>query len=849
MKSPNRRSAIVAVLAAFAFIACLFAFLFFNPLIHHDNEFIPVAKTSSANSHVFTVTVMDSATSRPLAQAQVNLSTNNARNQKFTTDDKGVVAIPLPAKAPTYFSVTARFPHHVPTNITFLNNPENPPQPIPASYTLSLPPGTIIGGIIQNPDGTPIAGATVYLLVPSPYGRSGSHVSISDLAIQTDGKGHWSTDIMPAEIPDLLIRLKHPDYASDSMYGQTPRPPMEKLRDQTAVMIMHPGIVVAGRVTDSAGKPIARASVKLGRDRWGSNYPSAKTDDQGRYSFKNAPAGELILTVQAKGFSPDLKTLTIQPNQPDIDFQLTPGHVLKGHVVDPAGKPIPHANINADTWRGDRSIEWQSTTDDEGAFTWTSAPGDAVLYNAYAMGYSYNRNATLTAGPPDVDNKVVLTLPLTVHVTVTDADTHQPITHYQLLQGIDWGNGQAPYWERRQQGSLVHPEGKSEFTITENYPGHAVRIEADGYAPADSRVFTDKESLVDLAFQLHKAADLSAIVLTPEGKPATDAVVGLAILPYGIQVENGLINQQDDRPITHTDATGKFSFPPQSPPFKLVLTHNTGFAILTPDQISPGKSITLEPWAHIQGTLKIGAHPAGGEVVQGWYSGPNAQYHPDQPNVMFSVRSTTDIAGQFNFDRVPPGELRLGRQIKLSNQMTSFTQGSSLILKPGDSANITIGGTGRPVTGHVVIPPDIAVRSNWILSRAGLANDAHSSRPKFPDNFKTMTQEEKKKWMEDWQKSAEGKAFMIAQQNAAANRKSFPFALNPDGSFRIDDVPAGTYQLAVAISDAANPRNGPWGKQLAAGTLDVTIPDMPGGRSDDPLELPPLTLTALPAGK
>ena len=62
--------------------------------------------------------------------------------------------------------------------------------------------------------------------------------------------------------------------------------------------------------------------------------------------------------------------------------------------------------------------------------------------------------------------------------------------------------------------------------------------------------------------------------------------------------------------------------------------------------------------------------------------------------------------------------------------------------------------------------------------------------------------------------------------------------LGRDGSFRIEDVEAGTYDLVIVVDEPPhNPQDSPSHKALGTARREVIVPEMPGGRSDEPLDL------------
>lgn len=107
-------------------------------------------------------------------------------------------------------------------------------------------------------------------------------------------------------------------------------------------------------------------------------------------------------------------------------------------------------------------------------------------------------------------------------------------------------------------------------------------------------------------------------------------------------------------------------------------------------------------------------------------------------------------------------------------------------VQPGQTLHLDLGGTGRPIVGRV---------SKYYTELRGFLNRA--------DGVK-----------EDW---------------------GYEFDIRPDGSFRADEIPAGTYTLSI-IKDLLEAGKQPiWG--AVTGKISVTVPEIPGGQRDDPLEV------------
>jgi hypothetical protein len=738
---------------------------------------------------ILNLRVISKATGEPIPDAELSIRTMQEQHED-KTDKDGRCRITLGEKMPEYLRVEIRKEGFVPIRLSWRQTASL--SAIPAQYTLALERGTSIGGIIHDEQGNPIEGVSVYLLVPG--GDEIERAAIWDHAEKTDAEGRWRCDIIPSKLDDIWIRLAHPDYISDEMYGKTPKPTIEQLRAMTGVMVMKQGLTVSGRVIDANDRPIERASVAQGSDRFGSHYPSTQTDSEGRFEFKNARPDEMVLTVQANGYSPDLKSFTVYKGIEPLEFRLEPGHTIRGRITDTAGNPVSGAFVAADTWRGHRSLEWRVDTNAEGRFEWNEAPPDEVLIDMGKQNYMSVRNYVMS--PSEKEYEITMPPELRIRGKVVDAETGEPIPEFNLLTGIDWGGDRPISWERRSIKTFT--QGHYEIEFSYPYPAHLIRIEAEGYKPGISRPIGSDEGEVTSDFKLEKGAGPAGIVHLSDGRPASGAEVILCTPSQGAYIRNGRNQQRRDSQYVETKEDGKFSFPVQTDAYAIIVLHDEGYLELGESELSESSELTLQPWATVTGKVFIGKNQASNETVQLGFDRP---YDRNQPRIYHDYQAVTDSNGSFVLEHVPPGEARISRSIKISDRIRTFSHSMSVEVKAGETVNVTIGGTGRPVTGKVEVPDYLKEKFDWQNTDYGLRVDS-SNGP----------------------------------------YRQFGFKIEGDGSFRIDDIPAGNYYLYVnAYEPAADPRAFR-GKRIGSLSRHFNIPEMPGGRSDEPLELGVLEL-------
>ncbi len=782
--------------------------------------------TRADEGRKFEFRVVDKAGGFPLAEVDLNIRIND-KEYSARTDIDGLHVIELPAETPGYFNINVRTTGYVPTKVTWRNSESK--VIIPEQYIMHLEKGTSIGGIIQNEDGKPISGVRVNLLVPSDGAIE--RCSIWDYEVFTDGQGKWQCNIMPAELEEVWIKLVHDDYISDPMYGSTPKPSMDKLRDMTGIMVMKKGLTVAGYVTNEAGKPLAGAEVAQGSDRHGSDYPLTKTDASGYYRFDNCKPGLMILTVnvpdgngsnrscqpefnltpRAKAgeyYAPDLKEIEVSKELGQVNFCLGKGNTIKGRIFDKEGKPLKDIPISADDWRGHRSISWYGRTDAEGRFVWNSAPADEVKYDIYPQGYMSLRDTSLLAG--DTEHSLTLLPELVVSGSIKDAGTGELIKGAKLIRGIVFDiNSTQTHWQRDRE-TVMADDGSYKTIYDYPYPGHKLLAQAEGYLPQESRLFKSDEGQIEINFALEKGTGPAGKVLNPDGTPAVGAVLGICPKGENLYIENGKIGN-DAAIKAKTDANGSFSFHPQNTDYVIIALAESGYAQITDKQLSANNEVHLQPWSVVEGKIMVGDKPESAGCVNIY----NGNFNSNNPfnNISWHGYTDTDPNGFFTARKVPSGKVSVGRRVYLDSENWSSTSSHSrtLELEPGEKATVNIGGTGRPVVGKIVPPADYQGKIYWDYAH-GARLDEKSG---VTDKLQTV----------------------INSFNKIKIKKSvihYACKVNPDGTFRFDDIPAGDYTLEIIATKSEN-RCG-W-VQTGQTSLDFTVEPMPGGRSDEVLDI------------
>jgi peroxiredoxin/protocatechuate 3,4-dioxygenase beta subunit len=504
---------------------------------------------------------------------------------------------------------------------------------------------------------------------------------------------------------------------------------------------------------------------------WSNSVPPVATDEQGRFALGFQPGTTVNLTVLSPGFAPERETIRVGADPVSVAIRLQAPHRLQGQLVDAGGKPVTHSRVDIDSWRGFEGFDKGIITDAEGKFAWDDAPADEVRTRISAIGYAAQEAVPLLAGTP---NRIVMTRQTTIKGTVVDEATGKPIPSYSLLLGVVWRPNERLIWQR---GMDVNRDARRspagfEYTFDQAVDRHQVRVEAEGYAPADSGLIASDGTAHEVVYRLKKADPIRGVVLNGDGSPAGEGFVYLVLESDSLRIDNGKVDDRD-RPMTvhaKIGSDGRFVLPAQIEPYVLVALCKSGIAV-DDRRTGPGAdSLRLQPWARLSGVISRDGKPTAKAVL---YS--ELHHAPADAKIpMLNLRAylTTDEQGRFTLDRLTPGRQVFYRRVPNNTPRRDwFLEAVTLDARPGGSYELNIGASGHPVVGKLTLPPG----KPWMIRKSSIeAKGADASVPKH--------------------------GVEVAE----------------DGRFRADDVPAGDYVMKIALHEPPPENACGWGALVAA---------------------------------
>ncbi len=223
---------------------------------------------------------------------------------------------------------------------------------------------------------------------------------------------------------------------------------------------------------------------------------------------------------------------------------------------------------------------------------------------------------------------------------------------------------------------------------------------------------------------------------------------------------------------------------------------HSGFAhIISTPEWDLTRIIHLEPWSRVEGTFRIGKALAPNVPIRLDVSRLTG-HGRNEPSFSVEYHSVTRPDGRFVFERVIPGKGWIGRRLSLTvdDGATEVTSATSIPAEfvAGKTCQINVGGTGRAVVGKLRPPDGFKEKVRWNFALV---------------NVRCSTT------------SPDGASYQ------------FTATVDRDGSFRIDDVPAGDHALSADFYQG----------DRAVGLSEHAF-TVPPAKDDKPVDLGTLTL-------
>ncbi len=274
----------------------------------------------------------------------------------------------------------------------------------PLVLPLRLKRGPTLAGVVTDEGGRPVAGARIGLTLSGPNWCSWPQA----FSIGSGGEGHWPPDtvtdahgrweMLSFPIEELssefghhkdgqfVVTIEHDRFAPVIVAAVERRPQKDDVIEITSVM--RAGAALDGRVLDTAGKPVAGATVTL------SGVPRA-TDPQCHEFTKKVVSGtdakfaaqglddrEWSVIANAAGFGPSEPVKVRGGARTPLELRLTPGGEVKGRLRDENGKAL--ANVTVYLSGPSRRFE-TGTTGSDGTFCFSQLPLGTFTVGAYNM--------------------------------------------------------------------------------------------------------------------------------------------------------------------------------------------------------------------------------------------------------------------------------------------------------------------------------------------------------------------------------------------------------------------------------------------------------------------------------
>ncbi len=795
----------------------------------------------------FLVRALDKVTGKPAAAARAALTIRDDEGALFfgeaLADSSGVIRLPFPPQHTVGFSILVRAPGRVPV---LLEGGKPSSGDFRREFEATLERGMKIGGVVNDSAGKPIAGAEVLVHQVTASGPK-DFVRMDYEAVKTGGDGKWTSEAVPTGASNLVFEVSHPEFRG-AVFAQgtseangvraisTP-----DLLGGRAVMSLENALRIEGTILSQTGGAVANAGVTILDPARPDSRQTIATDAAGKFSFVVPQPGEISLMIQATGFKAKLQQLNAEPEVKSMQVRLAKAEPFLGRVVDQNQAPVPGARVRLDSWNGSKALQWQTVVDEQGKFAWDSAPDGNVMFYVSATNHSSTR---MSFSGGSGERAFMIRKLSRVVGRVIDAETQKPIDDFMVIRGRAYNEGEPMRWERYDTTRGRRGEYSARLTDYGSNVRLQLMVEAVGYMPAVSAEFK-AAGVYTNDFVLKKARGISGVVQLADGTPVTNATV--ALLEPGdeayMEKPGELRRVSSGGDFQRSNARGQFQFMPKLNPHMVLVSHALGFAELRASNVMASGTIVLQPWGRIAGKVRVGPGSQAGKSVSiqstDWEYGFEGR---SSPPLSLALKAETDADGNFQVERVPPGERKASLQIRVNDRSSgrgaSSTHGVPVLVKPGATTEVQIGGTGRSVIGRMTVAGGDPGDVDW-------KRDVHTmytilpSPPNLQSVVMTpnMTEEDRQRAYREFNERQ--RAYWMTEEGRAIKRKhrSYTLLFETNGTFRVDNVEPSEYQLYISLTNPDRPDN--YYEYIGSVNRNVTIPAAKAGEENTPFDVGP----------
>ncbi|MCP5519162.1 MAG: hypothetical protein H7A45_18110 [Verrucomicrobiales bacterium] len=728
---------------------------------------------------------------------------------------------------------------------------------LPTEVTVRLESGITIGGAVLDERGNALSDVEVALAGSGSRGFQLSQAEDHQVqeyplvglftkagaAAVTDANGRWSFPDFPGDLESLQVTLIRPDGSRTSFatnpdawgFAGYPEVSLEALRQKNAVLTLPDGLTVRGIVVDEDGNPLGGVTLKEGYGHGNIERVSeTTTGPDGRFERPHRTPRQWIYTASR----PDRATVSVvaqvASGMPEVRLVLPVAQPLRLRVVDTAGQPLSGVEFRIDSARTEAQLlDWTGTSDAEGSVVWENPPTAPVVLLASSKALGVARKFRTTPGTSEhtIELNPEAALRITVKGVAVDAVTGEPVELRRVA--ADYRRSQVlfdtPVESNGNAFQIVLEQGRFEPGF---HPSYSLQIQADGYEATTTRVFDFDEGNQDLRIALTPMSLGSRLRVTlPSGEPAAGAKVWTKQSPneMGLYLQAPGKYYADRLGRAEADEDGLVTLPSSPAESAVVITHAEGFLDGTWTDLRKRSEVRLKPYGAVEGCLFVAGEPKAGVPVVlntlAWSPGLGFQVH---------YNATTADDGTFRFSGVPAGEYKLWRwqpsaSAPMGGRAITETWQWPLIVRPGETNHVTYAFNGRRVIGQLISQP-AGLAVDWryddqILARK-LPPLSVPTRPN-PEDFATF---------EAFRTANQASLDTGTQVEKARRERNYQLDLEADGSFGIEDVTPGTYELRIHLTKPnPNPQPTAFGRpeeELGSLTREIVIPE-----GDSPLDL------------